>query len=185
LTRRALELGKDDPLVLALAGQALGLFIGEVQEGSALLARAISLDPNLAAARFWNGYVQLYLGDGDAAIEQFQIGIRISPLDPRIYLAQNGIAAAHFSAGRYEDGSLWAKIAVQQSPNFIAAHHTLIACHAMAGRFEEARQAWAVARQIDPTQRLSTVLSKRYRLRRSKDIIQRYAEAFRIVGMPE
>ena len=185
LTRRALELGKDDPLVLALAGQALGLFIGEVQEGSALLARAISLDPNLAAARFWNGYVQLYLGDGDAAIEQFQIGIRMSPLDPRIYLAQNGIAAAHFSAGRYKDGSLWAKIAVQQNPNFVAAHHTLIACHAMAGRVDEARQAWAVARQIDPTQRLSTVLNKRYRLRRSKDIIQRYAEAFRIVGMPE
>src|SRR6266481_9655968 len=46
LTRRALELGKDDPLVLALAGQALGLFIGELQEGAALLARAISLDPN-------------------------------------------------------------------------------------------------------------------------------------------
>ena len=185
LTRRALELGKDDPLVLALAGQALGLFIGELQEGSALLARAISLDPNLAAARFWNGYVQLYLGDGDAAIEQFQIGIRMSPLDPRIYLAQNGIAAAHFSAGRYEDGSLWAKIAVQQNPNFVAAHHTLMACHAMAGRVEEARQAWAVARQIDPTQRLSTVLSERYRLRRSKDITKRYAEAFRIVGMPE
>jgi len=185
LIRRALELGKDDPLVLALAGQALGLFIGEVQEGSALLARAISLDPNLAAARFWNGLVQLYLGDGDAAIEQFQIGLRMSPLDPRIYLAQNGIAAAHFSAGRYDDGSSWAKIAVQQNPNFIAAHHTLMACHAMAGRVEEARQAWAVARQIDPTQRLSTVLNKRYRLRRSKDIIQRYAEAFRIVGMPE
>jgi len=185
LTRRALELDKDDPLVLALAGQALGLFIGEVQEGAALLARAISLDPNLAAARFWNGYVQLYLGDGDAAIEQFQIGLRMSPLDPRIYLAQNGMAAAHFSAGRYEDGSLWAKIAVQQSPNFVAAHHTLMACHAMAGRVEEARQAWAVARQIDPTQRLSTVLNKRYRLRRSKEIIQRYAEAFRIAGMPE
>ena len=185
LMRRALELGKDDPLVLALAGQALGLFIGEVQEGAALLARAISLDPNLASARFWNGYVQLYLGDADAAIEQFQIGLRMSPLDPRIFLAQNGMAAAHFSAGRYEDGSLWAKIAVQQNPNFVAAHHTLMACHAMAGRVEEARQAWAVARQIDPTQRLSTVLKERYRLRRSKDIIQRYAEAFRIAGMPE
>jgi hypothetical protein len=45
LTRRALELDRDDPLVLALAGQALGLFIGEVQEGAALLARAISLEP--------------------------------------------------------------------------------------------------------------------------------------------
>jgi predicted Ser/Thr protein kinase len=43
--------------VLALAGQALGLFVGEVEEGAALLARAISLDPNLALARIWNGWI--------------------------------------------------------------------------------------------------------------------------------
>jgi adenylate cyclase len=183
LTRRALELDKDDPLVLAQAGQALGLFAGELEEGAALLARAISLDPNLAAARFWNGYVQLYLGDGDAAIEQFQIGLRMSPLDPRIYLAQHGMASAHFFAGRYEDGSLCAKNAVQQNPNFVVALRMLMACHAMAGRVEEARQAWAVARQIDPTQRISIVL-KRSPFRRPQDI-QRYAEALRKGGMPE
>ncbi len=79
LARRAIELDKDDPSVLALAGRALGLFVGEVEEGAALLARAISLDPNLAAARIWNGYVQLCLGDKDAAIEQFQIGLRMIP----------------------------------------------------------------------------------------------------------
>ncbi len=84
LARRAIELDKDDPTVLALAGQALAILIGEVEEGAALLARAISLDPNLAVARFSNGWVQLYFGDGDAAIEQFQIGLRMSPLDPRI-----------------------------------------------------------------------------------------------------
>ena len=93
------------------------------------------------------------------------------------------MAVAHFLAGRYEDGSLWAKIAVQQNPNFVAAHRIMMACHAMAGRVEEARQAWAVARQIDPTQRISTVL-KRVAFRRPQDI-QRYAEAFRIAGMPE
>ena len=68
LARRAIELDKDDPWVLALAGSALGLFVGEVEEGAALLALAISLDPNLAAARIWNGYVQLCLGEKDAAI---------------------------------------------------------------------------------------------------------------------
>jgi TolB-like protein len=88
LAKRALELGKDDPMVLALAGETLGLFAGELDEGAALLARAISLDPNLAVARIWNGYVQFCLGDGDAAIEQFQIGLRLSPLDPRIFMAQ-------------------------------------------------------------------------------------------------
>jgi TolB-like protein len=119
LARRAIELDKDDPTVLALAGMALGLFVGEVEEGAALLSRAISLDPNLALARIWSGFVQLFLGDGDAAIEQFQIGLRMSPLDPRIFMAQNGMAMAHFLAGRYEEGSLWAKSAVQQNLNYV------------------------------------------------------------------
>ncbi|MDB5607327.1 MAG: Adenylate cyclase [Bradyrhizobium sp.] len=39
--------------------------------------------------------MQLFLGDGDAAIEQFQIGLRMSPLDPRIFMAQHGMATAH------------------------------------------------------------------------------------------
>jgi TolB-like protein/class 3 adenylate cyclase/Flp pilus assembly protein TadD len=184
LARRALELDKDDPTVLAFAGQALGLFVGELEEGAALLARAVSLDSNLAHARIWNGCVQLLLGDEDAAIKQFQIGLRMSPLDPRIFVAQTGMAAAHFLAGRYEDGCAWAKIAVQQNPNFVGAHRNLMACHAMAGRIEEARQAWAVARQIDPTQRISTGVMNRWLLRRPQDI-QRYIEAFRMVGMPE
>jgi TolB-like protein/class 3 adenylate cyclase len=185
LARRALELDRDDPTVLAAAGHALGLFVGEVEEGAALLARAISLDPNLAVARIWNGYVQLFLGDGDAAIEQFQIGLRLSPLDPRIFLAQNGMANAHFLAGRYEDGLLWAKIAMQQNPDYVGGHRILMACHAMAGRVEEARQAWAVARQIDPTQRISSIVLKRWQHFRRPQDIQRYAEAFRIAGMPE
>jgi len=65
----------------------------------------------------------------------------MSPLDPLIFMAQNGMAAAHFLAGRYEDGLLWAKIAVQQNPDYVGGHRALMACHAMAGRVEEARQA--------------------------------------------
>jgi adenylate cyclase len=93
------------------------------------------------------------------------------------------MAMAHFLAGRYEEGPLWAKTALQQNPNFVSARRILMACHAMAGRVEEARQAWAVARQIDPAQRIATVLN-RWHFRRPQDF-QRHAEACRIAGMPE
>jgi adenylate cyclase len=183
LARRAVELDKDDPTVLATAGLVLGLFVGKVEEAAGLLARAISLDPNLALARIWNGYVQLYLGDGDAAIGEFEVGLRMSPLDPRIFMAQVGMAAAHFLAHRYDDGSVWARIAMQQNPNFIWAHRLMMSCHAMAGRVEEARQAWDVARQIDPDQRISTIVN-RLHYRRREDL-QLFAEAYRKAGMPE
>jgi TolB-like protein/Flp pilus assembly protein TadD len=183
LARRAIELDKDDPAVLALAGMVRGLFMGEVEEAATLLARATSLDPNLAVARIWNGWMQLLLGDGDAAIELFQIGLRTSPFDPRIFLAQNGMASAHFLAGRYEDGKSWAKIALQQSPDYLGAYRLLMSCHAMVGQVEEARQTWAVMRQMDPTLRISTAM-KWQTFRRPRDI-QLFEEAFRIVGMPE
>jgi TolB-like protein/class 3 adenylate cyclase len=183
LATRALELDKDDPTVLALAGQTLGLFVGEVEEGAALLARAISLNPNLAAARFWNGWVQIYLGDHDAAIEQFQVGLRMSPLDVRIFLAQRGMAYAHFFAGRYEDASSWAKIYMQQNPNHVVAHRILMACHAMSGRVQEARQACVLALQLDPSQRISRI--KDWGPWRRAEYIERLAQAFRIAGMPE
>jgi hypothetical protein len=75
---------------------------------------------------------------------------------------------------------------------YVGAHRILMTCHAMAGRVEEARQAWAVARQIDPTQRISTVMNRSHfsivmnqsHFRRPKDL-QLFAEAFRIAGMPE
>ena len=183
LARRAIELDKDDPTVLATAGLVLGPFVGEVEESAALLARAVSIDPNLALGRTWNGYVLLLLGDADAAMEEFQVGLRMSPLDPRIFVAQAGMASAFFLAGRYEDGTLWAKIAIQQNPNYINSHRALMACHAMAGRVEEARQCFAVAQQIDPNQRISTVLNS-WHFRRPKDL-QLFAEAFRVAGMPE
>jgi tetratricopeptide (TPR) repeat protein len=183
LARRAIELDKDDPWVLAGAGQALAFVVGEVEEGAALLSRAITLDPNLAIARNWRGWVHVYLGELDAAIEQFQVASRMSPLDPRIYIAQTGLAFAHFFAGRNEDASTWAATAVRQQQNYLSAQRIMMACHAMSGRIEEAREICARLVQLNPAQRISRI-KDRTPFRRAQDI-ERLAQAFRIAGMPE
>ena len=71
LARRAIELDQDDPSVLARAGHALAFVVGEVEEGADLVLRAINLDANQATARYWMGWIHLWLGEIDAAIEQF------------------------------------------------------------------------------------------------------------------
>jgi TolB-like protein/class 3 adenylate cyclase/Flp pilus assembly protein TadD len=183
LARRAIELDKDDPTVLAGAGQALAFVVGEVEEGAALVSRAITLDPNLAIARNWRGWIHLWLGEIDAAIAQFHVALRLSPLHPRINLAHAGLAYGHFFAGRNEEASSWAATAVRQQPNYLSAQRIMMACHAMSGRLEEAREVCARAMQLNPAQRISGI--KNLGPYRRPEEIERLAQAFRIAGMPE
>jgi len=183
LAGRAIEFGKDDPTVLAMVGDALAFVVGEVEEGAALVLRAINLDPNQALARNWGGWTHLWLGDVDAAIEQFHAALRLSPLDPWIITAQTGLANAHFLAGRNEEASSWAATAVRQQPNYVAAQRIMMACHAMSGNLEKAREACALVLQLDPTQRIARMKDKTL-FRRTQDI-ERLAQAYRIAGMPE
>jgi TolB-like protein len=183
LARRAVLLDKDDPTVLAMVGDALAYIVGEVEEGTALISRAINLDPNHAIARNWGGWAHLYLGEVDAAIEQFHVALRLNPLDPWINTAQTGLAFAHFFAGRHEEASSWAATAIGQQPNHVAAHRIMMACHAMSGQVEKARQECVLALQLDPTQRIAGIKDKAP-YRRSQDI-EKLARAFRIAGMPE
>lgn len=128
LAERALQLDQDDPVVLAHLAQVYSYLLEEPETGSALAARAIALDPNLALARLWAGWAQIYLGNQDAAIDQFSAAIRLSPIDPHLFVPQTGLAFAHFLAERYEESLSWATSAIQRQPNFPA--HSEYECRA-------------------------------------------------------
>ena len=183
LVRRAIELDKDDASVLARAGHALAYVAGEVEEGAALFLRAINLDPNLVIARYSSGWNHIWLGDVEAALEQFHVAVRLSPLDPWIFSAQTGLAYAHFLAGRDEDGSSWAASAILQQPNYLSAQFILVACHAMSERVEEAREICARILHLKPALRISQI-KESTPFRRAEDI-ERLSQAYRIAGMPE
>jgi hypothetical protein len=67
---RAIELGKDDAVALARGGHALANFVGDLDSGIALIDKALLLNPNLAAAWFLGGFVQIMRGEPDNAIER-------------------------------------------------------------------------------------------------------------------
>jgi TolB-like protein len=180
---QAIQLDKEDPLVLAIVGQQYSFVLEEPENGVALLTRAVALDPNLVEARNWSGWGNLYLGNIDLAIEQFSAALRLSPLDPRLFLPQTGMAYAHFFAGRYEDCLSWATRAVQNQPNFPGAQRAVIAGLAIAGRIPEARRACDAYLQADPLFCISGFMNKTV-FRRLEDI-SKLEEALRIAGVPE
>jgi TolB-like protein/Tfp pilus assembly protein PilF len=182
LAERAMQLDQDDPLVLAHAAEVYSYVLEEPETGSALAARAIALDPNLMMARLWAGWAQVYLGDHDAAIEQFSAAIRLSPIDPHLFVPQTGMAFAHFFAGQYEEGLSLATRAIQRQPNFPGAQRIRMSSLAMAGSVDEARRACEAVLHADPALRVSSIKTAPFRRLKDVEIL---SEAWRIAGVPE
>jgi TolB-like protein len=183
LAGRVAELGKDDAVSLAFGGLALAYVAGDLEGGEALIDRARVLNPNLMAAWFASGWVKAFLGETDIAIEHLARAMRLSPLDPLMFLMQGVTALAHFIAGRYDQATEWAAKAVLEQPNFLGAIRNVAASSALSGRLGEAKKALARVRRLDPELRISN-LKDRVGPYRPQDFA-RFAEGMRLAGLPE
>jgi TolB-like protein len=179
----AVELGKDDAVALARGGHALGFLAGDVESAVTLVDRALWLNPNLAAAWNLSGWIRIFRGEPGPAIERFERAMRLSPLDPALFSMQNGVAIAHFLAGRYDDASLWAEKSFREQPKYLSASCVVAASHALAGRLDQTGPAMARLRKIDPTLRVSNI-REWYPLRRPEDLT-RLQHGLRRAGLPE
>ena len=184
LAQRAVELGKDDAIALEASGYALAVVVRDLEVGAALVDRALVLNSNLAEAWSWGGWVKLWLGEPEAAIERFARAMRLSPLDPSLLLMRSGTAHAHFFLGRYHQAASWAATALQDNPDSQPGLRIDAASNAMAGRPEQAHQAMARLRQLNPALRFSTLKDVRGPYRRAEDL-SRYEEGLRRAGLPE
>ena len=183
LGRRAVELGRDDAVALTRSGHALAHLAGDLDGGIALLDRALVLNPNLAAAWFLGGFLRVWHGESDGAIEYFERAMRLSPLDAETYRMQAGMAVAHLFAGRFDTASSWAEKAFRDLPSFLMVVSIIAASHALAGRTDEGRRAMDHLRQLDPALRISN-LKDWLPLHRPEDLAT-FADGLRKAGLPE
>jgi tetratricopeptide (TPR) repeat protein len=183
LARRAVELSKDDAVVLSFAGMTLAFVARDLDAATGFIDRALAVNPNLAMAWFFSGWIRVWLGKPEVAIERFAHAMRLSPLDPFIFNAQAGTAHAHFFASRYEEASSWARMALRDTPDLVPALRIAAASDASAGRLDEAKRTMARMRDLDPTRSISNLadILGPY----GPEEFARYAEALRKAGLPE
>src|SRR5208282_1031254 len=77
---------------LSASGFALSFAVGELDNGVALLDRALALNPNLASTWHFSGWARIWLGEQDLAIEHLARAMRHSPFDPLIEWMQAAAA---------------------------------------------------------------------------------------------
>jgi TolB-like protein/class 3 adenylate cyclase len=183
LARRAVELGADDATALSGAGYALVFVAHDLEDGPAILDRALALGPNLAGALISSGWTKAFLGEPDLAIKHINDAMRLSPLDPMSFRTKAAIAFAHFVAGRYDESSLWAEKALHDKANYLPAIRELAASKALAGRDSEAQAAMARLRELAPAIRLSAV--KEWQPFRRPADLARLEDGLRKAGLPD
>ena len=137
LARRALEVGGDDPGILANAALALAYFGEDIGAMIALVDRALVLNPNFARGWYVSGVLRHWAGQPDIAIEHVEAALRLSPR-ARIGTSLIEIGAAHFYARRFDEAVPKLLLAIQDDPSFPSPYRFLAACYAHIGRLDEA-----------------------------------------------
>ena len=184
LARQATRLGPDDAVALSLSGFSLANAAGELDDGAGLVERALQLNPNLAPALLCSGWVNVWLGEQDLAIEHLSLAMRLSPLDPFTHMMLIATAHAQFFAGRFEQSARSAELALRLHPEARPGVRIAAASYALAGLDTEARKMLARYLQLDPARRVSNMRETMGAYRYEKHLVQ-YEDALRLAGLPE
>ena len=183
LARRALDLGRDDPLVLAVGGFALAFLGRDLDSGAIFIARSLSLNANNALAWLLSGAVQVLLGEPELGIAHVSRAQRLSPLDPTKPQFMACTALCHFCAGQFADASLVAENALREQPNLLTPLLVLAASAAHMGRLDDAQRLVPQILQVSRSYRVSRI-KEGVPFRRPQDLAL-LSEGLRLAGIPE
>ena len=186
LARRAVELGGDDPDVLAHACGPLGLS-GDLFGGIAVAEKALALNPNSIMALNVGAILYAYAGETRKAIACTERAERLNPFE----LLHRDFATmlAHFVAGEYEQALLFANAGRRVRPNSLPILRFRTAILGLLGRTEEARQS---ARELLALVPEFTVARARIFLEVTQNniakvpgVVDAYCAGLRLAAIPE
>jgi adenylate cyclase len=181
LARTAVRRDPADPTVLALAGHAIGYLTEDYDASLALIDQSLALNPNSATALQVGGWARLYAGDPETAVEYFQRGTRLNPVDPRRFVLDSGLALACIMLGRAEEALALGRKSVSSAPHWLSGYLAIAVALALLGRMDEARQAVARVLEVVPTYRTSRIL-RVYKPSAARDV---YLNGLRRAGLPD
>jgi adenylate cyclase len=189
LAREAIQAAGDDPTTLRAAGWALAYFAdkradasgGDLDTASAALKRALRLHPNSAQALHSLGFVHMWSGETEQAIDCFLRAIRISPRDQEMGYMLHGLGTAYLMCGRDADALEAGRRAVEEMPKHGSSHRVLIVALVRLGRMEEARAATARLLTIVPDSHLANIRPPS----RIPGFAERFLADLRRAGYPE
>jgi AraC-like DNA-binding protein/tetratricopeptide (TPR) repeat protein len=144
LARRALLLDGDATVLTALGNALTALH--DLETAELVIRKALAVDGSSAWAWSRSGWIDVYKGDTDSAIERFAIALDLAPHDPLAFNTFVGTGCAHFHAGRYVEAAYWQERALVARPSAAWVHRTLCPAYVLGGFKTDARRSLAALR---------------------------------------
>jgi adenylate cyclase len=145
LARQALQVGENDPGILANAAQVLARFGEDIGAMIGLADRALALNPSYARGWFVSGLLRLWAGQPDLAIEHVETSLRLSPRE-RMGALLSVMGQAYFFKRQFDEAASRHPRPSRPSPRIPRSRRVLCPY----GRLDEARAIVARLRAITP-----------------------------------
>lgn len=182
LCERALDRDPESAAAHAALAQVCSNFEGDVEQGRTLNERAIALDPTHATAWAQLSGTLAFLGEGPAACAAVAECLRVSPLDPSLYLFESYAALAHIAAGNFPAAAAYAASSVRQHSLHAPGLHLLVGALWLNGEQEAARSTAKRYLSLFPNARAG--LSTRRRLGAGQPWRHEFERALMSAGIP-
>ncbi|MGB9647917.1 MAG: adenylate/guanylate cyclase domain-containing protein [Stellaceae bacterium] len=181
--RHAIAAGGDDAVALATAGFVIAVAGRDFETALTAFDRSFALSSSSALALSFSSIVRAWKGDDAIAVEHGNRALRLSPVDPWIYMPYIGLAYAHFAAGRFEETVAAASLATQSNPRFTVPQILHAAALGSIDRSEDAKTVVQRLLELQPGLTVATaILSARYV---NPENIAALENGLRRAGLPE
>jgi len=162
MARVAIDEGADAPLALALGGAVHASLTRDHDFALAAVDRAMMINTNAAAVLGFDALTRCVCGSYDAAIENAEKALQLSPLEPLVYHAGFALALACLLTGRTEEAVAHARKAIEGNRNFVLPYCVLALGCARLGHADEAEQAVRHLVRVAPRFRLGWLRKIRF-----------------------
>ena len=181
--RHAIAAGGDDAVALATAGFVIAVAGRDFETALTAFDRSFALSSSSALALSFSSIVRAWKGNDAIAVEHGNRALRLSPVDPWIYMPYIGLAYAHFAAGRFEETVAAASLATQSNPRFTVPQILHAAALGRLDRSEDAKTVVQRLLELQPGLTVATaILSARYV---NPENIAALENGLRRTGLPE
>ena len=171
-----------DSLALTIRGLIATNFEKQPENAKEYYDRAIALNPSNALAYCMRGALHGFMGNAGQALTDAERSIRLSPLDPQLYLFEAGLAAAAMAADDYVEAEKHALTSYSINTKHTSNLRALIAIEVELGQMEKAREFARKLMEIDPD--FTTASYRKNGANSIYQIGEKISKSLRLAGIP-